>query len=59
MEIDQIDPFSKAPEVRHLLRFDFLANSYAKYFIDPESDYSDEQERLMDRYSEFLVHIPL
>lgn len=56
MDVNDIDPFSDAPEVRHVLEFDFLATSYTKFFIDGDNaDYSEEEEQLQDRYSTSYV----
>lgn len=52
MDVNDIDPMSNAPDVRHVLEFDFLAKSYTKFFLEEENaDYSEEEEQLRDRYS--------
>lgn len=56
MDVNDIDPLSDAPEVRHVLEFDFLAKSYTKFFLEGEdADYSEEEEQLRERYSAFLI----
>jgi hypothetical protein len=56
MDLDQIDMVvNEAPEVRHVLQFEFLANSYAKFFLEGDNaDYTDEEERLIERYREII-----
>jgi hypothetical protein len=52
MDVNDIDPMSDAPDVRHVLEFDFLAKSYTKFFLEGENaEYSEDEEQLRDRYS--------
>lgn len=54
MDVNDVDPLSDAPEVRHVLEFDFLAKSYTKFFLEGEdADYSEEEEQLRERYRRF------
>jgi hypothetical protein len=53
MDLDQIDPLSNAPEVRHVYQFEFLADGYAKFFLEgANADFTEEEDRLRERYRE-------